>query len=126
MTIPLSLLVLHFVGDFLLQSDWMALNKSKQWRPLLLHTVVYSSCFIWFGLGFSVTTFFLHTATDYVTSRITSRLWFIDLNLSEAFGHTLVSAKVNAGKRHWFFTMIGLDQLIHFVTLAVTYRWLVG
>ena len=42
---PIDSLVLaligHLVGDYLLQNDWMALNKKKQHLPCLVH------CFIW-------------------------------------------------------------------------------
>jgi hypothetical protein len=102
-TIPLSLLVAHFVGDFLLQSDWMALNKSKDNLALTVHAAVYSACFLWVSpvTLFAAVVLGQHWLTDYVTSRITSRLW-------------------QANQRHWFFVVIGADQLIHYVTLAWT------
>jgi hypothetical protein len=103
----LLLLTTHFVADFLLQSDWMALNKSKSWKALIAHCAVYAACFVYFGLAFAVITFLLHALTDTVTSRITSKLW-------------------QAGERHWFFVVIGFDQLIHYFTLIGTYLWLLG
>lgn len=36
------LLVLHLVGDYLLQSDWMALQKTKNWWPAVAHVLVYT------------------------------------------------------------------------------------
>jgi hypothetical protein len=42
MTPLLVMLTLHFIGDFLLQSDWMALNKSKNWDALSQHVLVYA------------------------------------------------------------------------------------
>lgn len=32
----------HLIGDFLFQTNWMAMNKSKKWFPLLTHCVVYT------------------------------------------------------------------------------------
>jgi len=32
----------HLVGDYLLQNDWMALNKKKQVLPLLVHVVLWT------------------------------------------------------------------------------------
>lgn len=110
MTIPLLLLVVHFVADFLFQTDWMAINKSKQWDALALHCLVYSACFLVvteFPVPFVLVTFATHFTTDAITSRITTRLW-------------------QADQRHWFFVVIGLDQLIHATTLALTWAYLVG
>lgn len=102
MTVPLLVLMTHFVGDFLLQSDWMATNKSRDWRALLWHTTVYSVCFVpFYGVGFALVTWCLHTVVDAGTSRATSALW-------------------THGERHWFFVVIGADQLIHAACLAVT------
>lgn len=32
----------HFVGDYLLQNNWIALNKSKKWLPCLTHILIYT------------------------------------------------------------------------------------
>ncbi|AXH99994.1 DUF3307 domain-containing protein [Sporosarcina sp. PTS2304] len=37
------LLLGHLVGDFLFQSSWMAMNKAKQWIPLLIHCIIYTA-----------------------------------------------------------------------------------
>ena len=106
------LLILHFMADFVLQNDWMATNKSKNVWALTVHVLVYTGMFAFallfihdsVGLNYYVSwkQFWLfvgmlaglHFITDALTSRITSDLW----------------AK---GERHWFFVMIGLDQLLH-------------
>ncbi|SFH12129.1 Protein of unknown function [Desulfotomaculum arcticum] len=36
------LLIGHLVGDYLFQTRWMAENKSSNWLPLLLHSMVYT------------------------------------------------------------------------------------
>lgn len=125
----LVLLTLHTVGDFVLQSDWMALNKSKSWRALLWHTGVYSTVFLPFGLGFTIITFILHTLQDAITSRITGKLWFFrplkdfypKLGTVKVEGESYPIYVPMGGNRHYFFVMIGLDQLIHFWSLAWTY-----
>jgi len=107
MTTMLLLLTIHFIADFVLQSDWMAINKSKSWQALFAHTTAYSLMFVpFFGIYFALVTLLTHTAQDYITSRITSRLW-------------------QANQRHWFFVAIGADQLLHYFTLAATV-WLLG
>lgn len=98
-----ALLFTHFVADFLLQSDWMAINKSTSWRALTVHVLLYSVCFLWLGPMFTLITFLTHFATDAITSRATAYLY-------------------KKNERHWFFVVIGLDQLIHQFTLLYTWE----
>jgi hypothetical protein len=42
-------LLLHLIGDYLTQSSWMALNKTKASLPALLHALVYSLPFLLIG-----------------------------------------------------------------------------
>ena len=110
----LTLLATHWIADFVLQTHWQASNKSKNNGALLRHVLVYTGCLgivsaVLFGphqllLLFVVGNGALHFGTDYCTSRWSSRLW---------------------AKQDWhnFFVVIGLDQLIHQLTLATT-MWL--
>ena len=100
-----ALIWMHFVSDFVLQSDKMAINKSKDNRWLFFHCLVYSTPFFVFGWKFGCVTLLFHFMTDYITSRGTSYLWKKEM-------------------RHWFFTLIGFDQAIHLTTLFFTYRFL--
>ncbi len=130
LTIPIYLLATHFVADFIFQSDWMALNKSKDNKALGVHCLIYSLCFVYLGLLFSLLTLLTHFTTDFLTSRLTSKLWFVDLRIRSNNLEKILRwpffAKIDLRKRHWFFVMIGFDQLIHYVTLALTYRFLFG
>lgn len=101
----LIIIWLHFVADFILQSDKMAKNKSKSSLWLLLHIVTYSIPLLYFGWLFALINGIAHFITDFITSRITSKLY----------------AK---GEIHWFFVIIGLDQAIHLTTLVLTYKYL--
>lgn len=111
MEIALSLLVAHFVGDFLLQSDRMAVDKSRSWSALSDHCVVYSLIVgtylgtLYGGIIWYLAVFAPHFVTDAITSRINARLW-------------------QANRRHAFFCMIGLDQLLHYAQLILTVRLL--
>lgn len=95
------LIWLHFLGDFILQTNKMAINKSKDNKYLLLHCTVYTIPLFWFGWVFALINGVAHFITDYFTSRATSHLH-------------------SKGERHWFFVVIGLDQAIHITTLVVT------
>jgi hypothetical protein len=111
----LALLVTHWVADFVLQTQWQSLNKSKRNDALARHVVTYTAVLavaaaFLFGINIALIWFVgmngtLHFATDYVTSRATSRLY----------------AKQDL---HNFFVVVGFDQLIHQTTLAVT-MWLI-
>ena len=114
MTIIYVLLVAHFLGDFVCQTDWMALNKSKSWLALAYHVGVYGIVLALFVIAIIDTapmpTLFVavnqavHFVQDAITSRINARLW-------------------QTNQRHWFFVGIGADQLLHYVTLFVTAGW---
>ena len=103
----LCLIWIHFIADFVLQTDKMALNKSTDSRWLALHVAVYSVCLLPFGWRFAFVNFSLHFWTDYFSSRATSALW-------------------KRGERHWFFTVIGLDQALHLTALVLTLHLLGG
>jgi ABC-type spermidine/putrescine transport system permease subunit II len=111
-----ALLGAHWIGDFICQTHWQASNKSKNNNALARHVASYTAVIaamaalilpisIGAWCAFVALNGVLHFGTDYVTSRWTSALW---------------------AKQDWhnFFVVIGLDQLIHFVTLATT-LWLV-
>lgn len=103
-----ALIWVHWLADFVLQTDWMAINKSKKNLVLLAHVAMYSLPFILF-VGWNLAPkdywdFILfnaaaHFLTDFITSRVTSKLW----------------AK---GDRHNFFVVIGLDQALHLTALV--------
>jgi len=98
----------HFVADFMLQSDAIALAKSSDNQILTWHVFLYIIPFLLiFGPIFALLNFMLHWITDYFSSRATAKLY-------------------KAGKRHWFFVVIGLDQALHYTALFTTYYLLSG
>lgn len=118
----LAILFIHFVADFIMQSDWMAQNKSKNWTALSMHVAVYmiglfggvgallaipepDEATLLQALAFVGVNGVLHFITDAITSRINSRLWA-------------------AKEVHWFFVSVGFDQFIHYTCLFLTFIWL--
>ncbi len=59
-------LILHLTGDYLLQSDWMALHKIKNNRAAATHALVYSIPFLLLQPSFAAwfTIFFTHFIID--------------------------------------------------------------
>lgn len=116
----LWLLFVHFIADFVLQSNWMAQNKSKLWAALGAHVLVYTVT-LFFGVtllsaivylspvvivGYAIANGVLHFATDAITSRINSRLW-------------------EAKRVHGFFVGVGADQFAHALALGVSLSFLI-
>lgn len=107
MTINITAIIiviwLHFIGDFILQTNKMALNKSSLNTTLMFHCFIYSLPLLWFGIEFAIVNMVFHFIIDVVTSRINSKLYkFKDL--------------------HWFFVGIGIDQAIHLTVLISMLR----
>lgn len=56
--------IAHGIGDYVLQSDWMALEKTKRWLPALAHALSYGLPFViitqtWWALALIVGTHYL-------------------------------------------------------------------
>jgi hypothetical protein len=106
------LLIAHFIGDFILQTDEQAKGKSSDNAILVQHVVTYIIPFTILALVIPMTAVFLvlnvvlHFITDYISSRMTKKFWA-------------------EGRTHEFFVVIGADQLIHTLTLIWTYHLLV-
>lgn len=112
---------LHYIADFVCQTDYMARGKSKSNLPLVLHISVYSLVmflgtlyifgFFW-SLIFAVANGVTHYYVDYVTSRVSSKKY-----AEGKLGSTTIP---NFG----FFSIIGLDQAIHYTCLFLIYYWI--
>ena len=112
----ISILAIHFIADFICQTDEQAKGKSKDNWVLFDHVLNYTTittvlyCLLIYPIvfinkfhfvivyGIALLIFITHYGQDWITSRINSKLWA-------------------DGKVHLFFVGIGLDQLIHFATL---------
>ncbi len=116
-SIFLYILLIHFLADFGLQTHEQATNKGKGNKWLLYHVGVYS--IIWFiasyiyfnslnnALLFSIVTFVFHFATDWITSRIGKPFW-------------------EKQDLHNGFVVVGFDQVLHYVQLHYTFKFILG
>ena len=98
---------IHYVADFLVQTQWQAENKSKNMTALVRHVASYSLCFAPFmyimpqnGVQFFLANALFHFMTDFITSKASSSAY-------------------KEGNMKAFWGVIGFDQLIHHVTIML-------
>jgi hypothetical protein len=134
------LLFLHWLADYVLQSNDLALRKADDVLALVHHVAIVAlTLFVgslplavielvtWNAvLQFVSVNFTAHLVTDYVTSKVNRWLWFVDTEprpraiASGDYGSFPFYARFNTEKRHWFFVGLGFDQLLHHVVLLIT------
>ncbi|WP_407654040.1 DUF3307 domain-containing protein [Aquimarina gracilis] len=103
------ILVAHWIGDYVFQTSKMAMGKSRHLKWLAIHVGTYTlvisiCCLFLFPIKIAISYFLingiLHGITDFFTSRL--------------------SAKYQKTPRI-FFPILGFDQLIHMITLYLTF-----
>ena len=112
----LAVLILHWIGDFLFQTDWMATKKSSSLSALTVHVVTYHvilglGAIALFGWGLATAlfvgvNFIVHFVTDALTSKISSRFYA-------------------SGNMRGFFVTVGFDQMCHHAALILTFEWII-
>lgn len=119
------IVIFHYLGDWVYQTRYMADNKSKNWRALTAHISVYSLFlfygaitwaalaelpvreYFWIIVLWVIVNSVLHGITDNITSRITSHFY----------------QKQNFKR---FFDTIGFDGMIHYLTLWISAKLILG
>lgn len=98
----LVIIIIHFLGEFVLQSQVMVVNKSESLPWLFVHCLTYSILFLPFGVAFVFVTFCLHMLVDYFTSKAYMSM----IRQIKPREQTLV---------------FGADQALHMLCLVSTY-----
>lgn len=138
--------IIHWIADFVLQTNEEAIGKSSSWFCLLSHTIKYS--LFWFIyltifiilkdgfiskqdemnlIYFTVITFVIHTITDYFTSRLNKHLSpDKEYHIGSANGkeENKFFRYVKGSSFHKFFIGIGFDQCTHYIQLTLTFYYL--
>lgn len=85
-----ELLIGHLVGDYILQNDWMALNKKKSSLPCLVHCALYTlsvAAFSLFALPlWAIAVIFV---THFIQDRTTIIGWWMNLVGQASFAKNL-------------------------------------
>jgi hypothetical protein len=64
---PILFLLTHLFGDYVFQTDWMAMNKAKKTLPCLIHVLLYTACFLTLTLSWKALLFI--GATHFIIDR---------------------------------------------------------
>ncbi|MEO0572096.1 MAG: DUF3307 domain-containing protein [Bacteroidota bacterium] len=105
----IGILFMHWMGDYVLQTSHMAVNKHKSLKWLLLHVLTYTFVllglsqfvFSWqVGLGYAIFNGALHLITDFFTSKLAAKF---------------------QNKPRVFYPILGFDQLVHISCLYWTF-----
>lgn len=104
----------HLVGDYLLQNDWMALNKKaytlKGWTACIVHCLLYSIAVCLFT-GWLDWRFLLVFITHLALDKTMVVVWY--MNLTGSF-RRIISDKNNPSAI-WAYAVV--DNTFHLVTL---------
>ena len=129
MTIILTALFLHFVGDFVLQTREVATTKSKDWHALAHHCMI-----IWFSmipLGVMVGGGFIDCVMFATVNALVHGA--IDRNIWKRYGRRIDrksdptrNDRFEYWNDHVFYTVIGFDQFLHVSTMFLLLAWMVG
>ncbi len=109
------LLLGHYLGDFALQSDKMAQNKSRSKVSLSLHVLIYVATlalFLAYGLNLHENSSFLSLSTLGVLVAVYVIHWIQDF---------IKSQKYNDSKQAYY-----VDQAIHIITLFIIRIYIYG
>lgn len=126
-SIIITLLIAHWIGDFIFQTTEMALNKNKSLGHLFSHVSVYSLVMFVTVLFYTMV---IHTTGQYPIINLLY-FWLITFTthgvvdyFSSKRTHILTESKTFYTKfpNFGFFTVIGLDQLVHYIILFSTYK----
>lgn len=118
------ILITHYIADFLFQNNWMAKNKSTNNFPLFVHVCVYTLIMLVLSLYifdnklnawyFAIFNGFFHYAVDFFTSKMSSYMY-----RNNKMG-------TNSIPNFSFWSVIGLDQLLHTLILIYTLTWFIA
>ncbi|MBO8156544.1 MAG: DUF3307 domain-containing protein [Bacillaceae bacterium] len=104
------LLVAHLIGDYLFQTNWMAMNKARRWDALMVHSIVYTgviSIVSWmtFG-GLSMTGILIVFLSHLILDRRRFIVWWVRRVM-----------RTDETKVPWI--VIVVDQVFHIMVLAI-------
>ena len=130
------LFITHFLFDFVFQSREMGKKKSEDINYLLKHGGILFMGYMWaaYAICDNMADMFTMTAAIVIIHCIQD--WYIwrgyktftkwrwrEHNESEYHMDLIMKNKFKYWEDKWFYTTIGLDQTLHFITIVAVYNW---
>ena len=105
----------HLVGDYILQSDWMAQNKTKQSLAAAIHAVTYTLPFVL--LTHSPAALAIIAGTHFLIDRFRLARWVVWLKNGYAFGGPPTATGYRESVPAWLSTwlLIIADNTLHLI-----------
>lgn len=105
-----ALFVGHLIGDFLLQTNWMATQKSQYWVARLVHVIVYtlsvSTVALAIGVGLSTWGIVIIFGSHFIVDKRTIAPWWV------------ATVMQTTGKESGWLGLV-VDQVFHVLILAL-------
>lgn len=127
----LGILLAHLVGDYIIQSHWMATQKTSRWWPAIVHGVTYTIPYLF--VTQSPMALLVIAGTHIVIDRYRLArhlMWFKNQLGPKEFRPSWVEAKINGGYAAstpaWMavWLMIIADNTVHLIINTVAVIWL--
>lgn len=120
-------LLLHLIGDYVTQSDWMAKNKTGSWFPAVVHSVVYGLPFLLIASPLAVAVIIgTHILIDHwrlARYVVFAKNWVTDTSLRWA-DCSVTGYHKDAPPWLAFWLLIIADNTIHLAINWAAVRWL--
>ena len=106
----------HFVGDYIIQNDWMATEKTRRWWPAVLHGLTYTLPFLF--VTQSPAALLIIASTHVVIDRYRLPrflIWAKNQIAPKPHRHPLTPTGFAPGKPDWlaFSLLIVVDNTVH-------------
>jgi hypothetical protein len=125
--LALGILLAHMVGDYLIQSHWMASEKTKRWWPAIAHGLTYTLPYIL--VTQSLVALAVIAGTHIVIDRFRLArhvVWLKNLMAPRAFraGHTATGYPESTPPWLAVWLMIIADNTLHLLINTAAVVWL--
>lgn len=122
----MELLLLHLIGDYLLQTDWMAVNKTKHTRigygACLLHVTLYTLPFLL--VTRSVNTIAFIYFTHFFIDKYRLAIWYIQFNNMNWNKEAIFGYPPEKPPWMSFWLMVIIDNTLHLICNYYAVRFL--